>query len=275
MDRERKDHERLPIANRAKERLAAGELVLCLGTRQARTPDIAMIADASGFDAFYIDMEHSTITLEAAAAIASAALGIGITPIVRVAGQAAHDAARLLDGGALGIIYPHVATREEALAFVAACKFPPAGHRSVAGSGPAQLYRRLPLAEVNRLGNEITLAIAMIEDPEGVAHADAIAAVPGLDMLLIGSNDLCTEFGIPGQLHHPKLKEAYAAVGRACAASGKVLGIGGIRGDPELTRELLALGARFMIAGSDVGYLMKAAAEDVRTIRALEATTRS
>lgn len=268
------DHARPPIANRVKERLAAGSLVLCLGMRQARTPDLAMIADACGFDAFYIDMEHSTITLDTAAALASAALGIGITPIVRTAGQAPHDAERLLDGGALGIIYPHVGTREEALRFVAACKFPPAGHRSVAGSGPAQLYRRLPLAEVNRLGNEITLCIAMIETPEGIANANAIADVPGLDMLLIGSNDLCTELGIPGQLHHPKLKEAYATVGRACAAHGKTLGIGGVRGDPELTRELLALGARFMIAGSDVSYLMAAAGEDVRAIRALDVAAR-
>ncbi|MGH7190345.1 MAG: HpcH/HpaI aldolase family protein [Acetobacteraceae bacterium] len=268
------DDERPPIANRVKQLLAAGQLVLCLGTRQARTPDIAMIAEASGFDAFYIDMEHSTITLDTAAALASAALGIGITPIVRTAGQAPHDASRLLDGGALGIIYPHVGTREEALGFVAACKFPPMGHRSVAGSGPAQLYRRLPLAEINRMGNESTLCIAMIETPEGIANADAIADVAGLDMLLIGSNDLCTELGIPGQLHHPKLKEAYVAIARAAAAHGKVLGIGGVRGDPELTRELLALGARFMIAGSDVNYLMAAAEQDVRAIRALEGAVR-
>jgi 4-hydroxy-2-oxoheptanedioate aldolase len=258
-----------PVINRAKEKLAAGDVVLCIATRQARTPDIAMIADAAGFDAFYIDMEHSAITLDCAAAICTAALGIGITPIGRIAGHHAHDASRLLNGGALGIIYPHVTSREEAEKFVAACKFPPDGHRSLAGSGPAQLYRALPMAEVNRRGNEITLCIAMLEIPEGIANADAIAAVPGLDMPLIGSNDLCTEFGISGELHHPKLKEAYAVTARACKAHGKVLGIGGVRGDAVLTAELLGLGARFMIAGSDVGYLMGAARQDVQKLRAL------
>jgi 2-keto-3-deoxy-L-rhamnonate aldolase RhmA len=259
------------VFNRAKEKLAADKLVLCMATRQARTPDIAMIADAAGFDAFYIDMEHSTITLDTAGAICAAALGIGITPIVRVAGHAGHDASRLLDGGALGIIYPHVSTREEGEKFVAACKFPPLGHRSVAGSGPAQLYRALPLAAVNRIGNDLTLCIAMLETEEGIANADAIAAVAGIDSLLIGSNDLCTELGIPGELRHPKLKEAYAVTARACAAHGKVLGIGGVRGDAALTSELLGLGARFMIAGSDVGYLAEAARRDVENIRGLVA----
>ena len=263
------------VANRAKIRLAGGELVLCMAARQARTPDIAMIADAAGFDSFYIDMEHSTITLDAAGAICTAALGVGITPVVRVAGHDAHDASRLLDGGALGIIYPHVSTRQEAQAFVAACKFPPEGHRSVAGSGPAQLSRSLPLAEINRLGNEITLCIAMLETPEGIANADAIAAVRGIDMLLIGSNDLCTELGIAGELHHPKLREAYAAAARACRAHGKALGIGGVRGDAGLTEELLGLGARFMIAGSDVGYLIEAARRDAEKIRALGAKARA
>lgn len=263
------------VANRAKEKLAAGELVLCMATRQARTPDIAMIADAAGFNSFYIDMEHSTITLDTAGAICTAALAIGITPIVRVAGHAAHDASRLLDGGALGIIYPHVSTREEAESFVAACKFPPLGHRSVAGSGPAQLYRPMPLAEVNRTGNALTLSIAMLETEEGIAHADAIAAVPGIDMLLIGSNDLCTELGIPGELHHSKLKAAYAVTAQACAAHAKILGIGGVRGDADLTAELLALGARFMIAGSDVGYLAEAARRDAEKIRALAKNPRA
>lgn len=260
---------RASITNRVKERMERGELALCMGVRQARLPDLALIADACGFDAFYIDMEHSTITLDAAAAIMATALGIGIAPLVRVAGHIHSDAQRLLDAGALGIIYPQVNNAAEAVAFVGACKFPPIGHRSVAGSGPLQHYRATPLAEVNRRGNAITLCIAMLETAEGIANADAIAAVPGIDMLLIGSNDLCTDLGIPGELHHPKLKDAYKTAAAAAAAHAKALGIGGVRNDPELSRELLALGARFMIAGSDVGYLMAAARKDVETIRAI------
>ena len=255
------------IRNRVKDRLAAGELVLCMATRTARTVDIAMVADACGFDAFYIDMEHSSISVDTTAQLCTAALPLAITPLVRTPGHRHHDASRLLDGGALGIIYPHVNTREEAEAFVAACKYPPLGHRSVAGAGPAQLYRTVSLAEVNRQGNELTLCIAMLETPRGVENADAIAAVAGIDMLLIGSNDLCTELGIPGDLRHPKIRAAYEVAAKACMAHGKYLGVGGVRGDAELTRDLVRIGARFVIAGSDLGYLMSAARSDVEEIR--------
>jgi 2-keto-3-deoxy-L-rhamnonate aldolase RhmA len=88
------------------------------------------------------------------------------------------------------------------------------------GPGPALGYRALPLAELNAALNAKTLVICMIETPEGVANADAIAAVPGVDCLLIGSNDLCTEMGIPGQLRHPSLPDAYRSVADACRAHG-------------------------------------------------------
>jgi 2-keto-3-deoxy-L-rhamnonate aldolase RhmA len=92
-----------------------------------------------------------------------------------------------------------------------------------------------------------------------VANAEAIAAVPGVDCLLIGSNDLCTAMGIPGQLRRPSLPDAYRSVADTCRAHGKALGVGGIRGDAELQKQLLDLGARFLIAGNDVSYLMVAA----------------
>ena len=185
----------MPVSNRVKERLARGETALCMATRLARTPEIAMIADACGFDAFFIDMEHSAITLDAAAAMCTAAVPVGIAPLVRVAGHAFHDATRLMDLGAMGIICPDVETGEQAQAFAAACRFPPLGARSVGGVGPLQGYRSTPLGEVNAQGNDATLLVAMLESPQGIANADAIAAVPGIDVLLIGSNDLCTRHG--------------------------------------------------------------------------------
>jgi 2-keto-3-deoxy-L-rhamnonate aldolase RhmA len=137
------------------------------------------------------------------------------------------------------------------------------------GAGPGVQYRALPLGEINATLNASTILVCMIETPEGVENAQAIAAVPGVDVLLIGSNDLCTEVGIPGQLRHPDLRAAYERVAAACKAHGKVLGIGGIRGDAELQRDLIGLGARFLIAGNDVGYLMGAARADVATLRTL------
>ena len=103
----------------------------------------------------------------------------------------------------------------------------------------------------------------MLETPEGIANADAIAALAGIDVLLIGSNDLCTAMGIPGELKNPKLRAAYEATAKACKTHGKLLGVGGIRGDVGHVAELVKLGARFVIAGSDVQYLIKSAAEEV------------
>ena len=238
-----------------------------MATRLARTAEIGMIAEACGFDAIFIDMEHSPISLDAAAQICVASLPVGITPLVRIAGHQFEDATRLLDMGALGIICPNVSTRAEAEAFVRACRFPPLGERSVGGAGPLQGYRATPLGEVNKEGNAATTLIAMLETPEGIANADAIAAVPGIDVLLIGSNDLSTSMGIPGELKSPKLRAAYEAAAKACKTHNKHLGVGGIRADVDHVAELVKLGARFVITASDIQYLLKAARAEVAALR--------
>src|SRR3954465_1410382 len=138
-----------PLENPAKKKLAEGGLVLCMGIRQARTVDMLMVAAQCGFDSFYVDMEHSPISHETAAALCAGSLGLGLTPVVRIAGQNGHDATRMLDGGALGLIIPHVNDVAQARAIVDACRHPPEGHRSVAGSGPALGYQAMPAAEVN------------------------------------------------------------------------------------------------------------------------------
>src|SRR5258708_20882648 len=106
--------------NSTKKKLAAGELVLCMGVNQLRTPNIAMIAAACGFDAVYIDLEHNPTSLETAAAVCVAALGMGVTPIARVTSHDPHDATRILDCGAQGIMVPHVQNAAAATALVEA-----------------------------------------------------------------------------------------------------------------------------------------------------------
>jgi 2-keto-3-deoxy-L-rhamnonate aldolase RhmA len=255
--------------NRAREKLAKAELVLCMGLRQARTVDIAMIAAQAGFDAVYLDMEHSPLSLDTVSAICAGCHGLPITALVRVP---SHDSAwisRVLDGGAQGVIVPHVDTAAQAAAVAGAARFPPLGHRSVMGATPALSYQSISLREANERLNRDTLVVVMIETPKGVGEAEAIAAVPGIDMLLIGSNDLCTEMGIPGELRHPKLRHAYETVAAACRTHGKALGAGGVRGDLELQRDLIGLGARFIIAGSDVTYLAAAAKKDAEALKTL------
>jgi 4-hydroxy-2-oxoheptanedioate aldolase len=120
--------------------LKANELVLCMGVNQLRTPNIAMIAAACGFDAVYIDLEHNPTSLETAAGVCVAALGMGITAIARVTSHDPHDATRILDCGAQGVMVPHVQNAAEARAIVEACLYAPKGHRSAFGSGPQLGY---------------------------------------------------------------------------------------------------------------------------------------
>src|SRR5437763_13925825 len=92
------------MTNSMKQKLAAGELVLCMNLRLARTVDIAMVAKAGGYDALYVDMEHSPYSIDTAATNCAAAIGIGITPLVRVPSHDAHWSSRVPDGGARGAI---------------------------------------------------------------------------------------------------------------------------------------------------------------------------
>jgi 2-keto-3-deoxy-L-rhamnonate aldolase RhmA len=255
--------------NSAKRKLAEGKRVLFMGLRQARSADIVLIAAECGFDGIYVDLQHSPLTLETASTLCIAALGAGLTPIVRPPGHAPEMLSRALDAGAQGLLVPDVEDAGQASALVAAAKFPPLGRRSVMGPTPALGYRASGLGKINELLNAETLVIAMLETARGVENAEAIAAVPGIDMLLIGSNDLCTSLGIPGELRHPKLRAAYETAAAACGKHGKHLGVGGIRGDAELQQQLIRLGARFIIAGNDTAYLAAAARKDVETLRAL------
>jgi len=253
--------------NLMKQKLAAGGLVLVMNLRLARTVDIAMVAKAGGYDAIYVDMEHSPYSIDTTATICAAAIGIGITPLVRVPSHDAHWSSRVLDGGAQGVIVPHVNNRAEAEAVVRHCRFPPLGRRSVMGLGPALGYRAIPLGEINERLNAETALIVMLETAEGIDNAAVVAAVPGIDVLLIGSGDLTTDYGIPGQVDHPRLREAYERVAEACHSHGKVLGVGGIRHNVALQGELIRLGARFVIAGTDVNYVLAGARQDTTALR--------
>src|SRR6185369_10514209 len=121
-------------------------------------------------------------------------------------------ASRMLDNGAQGIVFPHVDTASDAQRVANACRYPPVGKRSM-GGGLQQLgFASLPLAEAARIVNEETLVVVMIESPQGVAQCEEIAAVKGVDALLIGTNDLCFEMGMPGQFSDPRVAEAYKKV---------------------------------------------------------------
>jgi 2-keto-3-deoxy-L-rhamnonate aldolase RhmA len=174
------------IRNDAKQKLLNGELALGMGLRQARTVDIAQIAQACDFDWLFIDMEHNSMSMDTAAQICSGALAVGVTPMIRVPAHESFHSTRLLDAGAQGIVVPHVDNAEQARRVVDFCRFPDQGHRSIPGSLPQTRFATLPVTETVELINRETLVVAMIETVEGLRNADEIAAVPGVDALLLG-----------------------------------------------------------------------------------------
>src|SRR5947207_6780391 len=196
------------IENKTKLKLQKNELALGFGVHHLRTSAIAMIAAATDHDWLFIDMEHGAISVHEAAQICLAALPTGITPIVRICADALYEGTRCLDNGALGVIVPHVDTVDRAKEIAHAFRYPPLGHRSWGGPPAAFRYQAHGNAEAQVALNDAVLVVAMIESPQAVANADAIAAVPGIDGLLIGTSDLTAELGISGQIGHARVAEA-------------------------------------------------------------------
>ena len=254
------------VPNHAKRLLREGRVAVGLGLRQARTVDIAQLLKTAGFDWMFIDCEHGSMELDTAAQIAAAALAVGITPVVRVPGIEHHHATRMLDNGAQGVVVPHVDTAAVAQRVAQQCRFPPLGHRSMGGALQQLGFASMAVGEAARIVNEETLVVVMIESPEGVANADAIAATPGIDALLIGTNDLCMEMGIPGKFDDPKVTDAYRTVIAACRKHGKHAGMGGLY-SAEYFERYIAMGVQLVLSGSDFSLLMKAASAQASLVR--------
>ena len=248
------------VINPAKQRLQQGQLALGMGVRGMRGVEVARVMKTAGYDFLFIDLEHGAASVETSFQISVAALDAGIAPLIRVPNGELALGTRCLDGGGLGIVIPHVDTAEEARAMVDAFRFQPLGHRSIGGGYPQFGFAPVPAQEVVKALNDATLVVAMMETPRAIENAEAIAAVPGIDVLLMGTNDLCLEMGIPGQLDNERVVAAIDQVIGACKKHGKWPGLGGVYGK-ELMKRYIGRGMRFVLCGSDLSVLMAAATD--------------
>ena len=254
------------VKNPARAALERGDVSIGVGLRLARGAEIGRIMKSCGWDWLFIDLEHGSMTLDTCSQISVAALDAGIAPIVRVPNGQLDMATRALDGGGWGIVMPHVDTAEEAAELAAHVKYPPQGHRSVMGALPQFGYRGIGVGETSRIVNQELLTTVMIETPQALENAEKIAAVPGVDVLLIGTNDLAMEMGIPGQFAHEKIVGAYERVIAACRKHGKWPGMGGCYVD-DLLRRYIAMGMRMILGGNDLPFLMTGASARAKHLR--------
>jgi 2-keto-3-deoxy-L-rhamnonate aldolase RhmA len=224
------------------QKLARGEPLLSLGIRNARTAEILRIAKTAGFGIVWIDLEHSSISIDCAVQISAAAADLGLEAWVRVPEREYGVIGRLLDGGVTGIVAPRVETAEEAQQIVNAARFPPRGYRSQIAHLPQVGYRKLPAAELMAAADRATTIHILLESAKGIDNAGAIAAIDGVDILHVGMNDLSVDLGHVGNLRHPDMLDACKRVIAAAHRYGK-LGVAGGASDPALCMELLNAGA--------------------------------
>ena len=256
------------------ESLRAGRPVLTLGVRSARTADIARLAKSAGYGVLWVDLEHSSISIDCAAQILASAFDLGLEAWVRVPERDYGVIGRLLDGGATGIIMPRVESAEEARRTVTAARFPPRGQRSQIARLPQLYFERLPALDLMERADRLTTVHILLETAAGIANADAIAAIDGVDVLHVGLNDLSADLGHAGRLRHPDVLAACEQVASAAVRHGKLAAVGGVA-DPEHYRDLLGVGvAPLIFAGIDFEILATGITQRAQEWRArLEKTT--
>jgi 2-keto-3-deoxy-L-rhamnonate aldolase RhmA len=255
------------LRNPVKEKLARGEVVASMTVRMARTTEVVRIAKTAGFDVIYIDLEHSPLSLDSTSQICLSCLDLGLMPAVRVPANTPEFIGPILDSGALGIIAPHVRTAAEARDVVKAVKFPPAGERGNAAPLPHLQYHSFPAVETVQAMNDASMVIVQFESAQAVDNADEILAVDGVDMVLIGLNDYLADIGLTGQYDHPKVRECYSRTIAACRKHGKHCGVGGLASRPDLIAEYVRMGARYVSAGTDIGFMLSGATATAKQVK--------
>jgi 2,4-dihydroxyhept-2-ene-1,7-dioic acid aldolase len=220
----------------------------------------------AGFDFAVIDLEHAALDLETASRHIGVALLAGVSPIVRVPSLEGGIAQRILDAGAEGIMLPHVDTVAQAREAAAAVRFAPHGTRGVGSTSRAGAWGQLPREEYLRFGNEEVVVIPQLESAVAARDAAAIAAVPGIDALLVGAADLSTSEG-KGE-DHPDVQALIAGAVRAAKTAG--IPIGNAGGATEASvRAAVDAGFDFTMLSNDASLLGAAATAAVAAGRAV------
>ena len=243
------------LPNPIKELFKQDKIALGMNVRLARSGDIAGIANSTGHDFIFIDAQHSLYNVETIGHIALAAIGVGIAPLVRVRSYNDPQTQVLLDNGVMGIVFPDVNTADQAREAVRRSKYPPIGTRSVGGGYPILNYKPTPVPDAVAALQDNTLVVCMIETQEGLDNVEAIAAVEGVDVVHVGSNDLLTAMGMPGAFGCPQHIAALEKVIAACKKHGKIPGVGG---DRNLARQVAFIrkGMRFITTNSEIAFIL-------------------
>ncbi len=212
--------------NRTKERLAHGDA--CFGTmvRSFNSLDVIPMAAAAGWDYVILDSEHCGFESETISDLCLISkYEESLTTLVRVPDKLYHHIARALDLGAEGLVLPRVDTRDEVESIIQAAKYHPLGKRGASVSQIATRYRPVPARQYLDWANRETLIVIQIESQQAVDNVDNLVSVEGVDAVMIGPFDLSQDMGIPGELDHPRVADAYRNVIAGCRRHGVAAGV--------------------------------------------------
>lgn len=205
-----------------KSKLASGEKIYGTMLRVVRNPAILDMAKAAGFDYVMFDAEYPNYSIETFHDMCLHGNALGLNCFVRVPQNGKDYVSRYLDCGATGIMVPMTETKAQAEELVRWSKYPPLGDRGfAAGGAPVGYLAGVKHADAMAAGNGSVLSIAQIETRTAIENVEAIAAVEGIDVLLIGPNDLSISMGVPGDTMNPVMLEAIDKVAAACEKYGK------------------------------------------------------
>ena len=254
------------LENPVKQTLAQGGRAFGSMVFEFFTPGMPRLLKNAGADYALYCMEHTGAGFETLKPQFALCRALGVAPLVRVPATEYDLIARALDCGALGVMVPLVDTAAQAEFVVSCTRYPPLGRRGAAFGFAHDDYVGGDVAGKMRMIHERTLVIAMIETRTGLDNVEAIAAVPGVDVLWLGHFDLTNFLGIPGQFDHPAYRGAVARIVAAASAHGKAAGY--MAADAALGREYLAHGFRMIATGTDQGILQEAIGQRLDALRA-------
>ncbi|KAM0326287.1 hypothetical protein ACHAQA_006885 [Verticillium albo-atrum] len=207
------------------------------GVKLVSNPQVVHLAKNAGFDNIFIDLEHSALSINDVSNLSSVALLAGITPFVRVPYQCGDGfTQRVMDAGAMGVIFPHISS-----------------------------------AIIEESNTAASSVFVMLESQEAIDSVDEIAAVPGVDVLLIGSNDLAIGLGVPGGFQTDVFRNALLTVSGACKKHGKIMGLAGIYDQRDFHEwAIRTLGVRYLLCQQDSGLIAQGAVKSAANVPEVE-----
>jgi 2-keto-3-deoxy-L-rhamnonate aldolase RhmA len=248
-----------------RKKVIAGECIYGTMIRQARDPGAPAIFAAAGFDFVFIDMEHGNYSMETVADLIRGAKSSGIATIIRVPHLETFFISRVLDAGAEGIMVPMTSRKEQAETIVRYSKYTPLGQRGFGTQTGQTDYKPLKAIEFLKEANEHTLIVAQIETKEAIENIDSILSVEGIDVGLIGPNDLSISLGIPDQMNSETLIKAIDRVVETAKKRKKAAGIH--IGNIEAIKSWRSKGMTVLAYSTDVSFQYNASKSSLEELK--------